>query len=156
MAHDAQNIANHLIRLADQRGQSLSIMGVLKLVYIAHGWTLALLDKPLIANRIEAWDYGPVIPDLYKRFRNEQGIYDLKPIGAGEDLLSRDEKSILEQTYDRYGQMSPFQLSELTHVKNGPWDTARLVGGRLAQIPDELIRRHYQNKIEMARQKEAS
>ena len=32
-----------------------------KLIYIAHGWSFDLRDKPLILGRIYAWKYGSVI-----------------------------------------------------------------------------------------------
>ncbi len=50
--YDSRQIANWFIRRAPDDGQSMSIMHVLKLVYMAHGWTLATLDRPLIMDRI--------------------------------------------------------------------------------------------------------
>ena len=68
-AYDSRHIANCFIRRAKNDHESMSIMRVLKLVYMAHGWTLAVLNRPLIMDRIEAWEYGPVIPTVYYAFR---------------------------------------------------------------------------------------
>ena len=68
-AYDSRRVANEFIRAAAQEGRGLSIMTLLKFVYIAHGWTLALLDRPLITDLAEAWRYGPVVPSVYFGFR---------------------------------------------------------------------------------------
>src|SRR5437870_2146380 len=40
--HDSRTVANHFLRLAREKGDFLTPMQVLKLVYIAHGWMLGL------------------------------------------------------------------------------------------------------------------
>ncbi|HHB81002.1 MAG TPA: DUF4065 domain-containing protein, partial [Aliiroseovarius sp.] len=69
MAYDARSIANWFVTRAERDGRPLSIMHLLKLIYVAHGWYLETRKAPLIFNRIEAWQYGPVIPDVYNAFR---------------------------------------------------------------------------------------
>ena len=79
-------------------------MSLLKLVYISHGWNLEMRNEPLVQNRIEAWQYGPVIPDVYRKFR---------PQGASPSLIDPafptvnniDDVDFLEQIYNIYGQM---------------------------------------------------
>lgn len=44
---------------------SLTPLQVIKMVYIAHGYSLALLDEPLVEEAVEAWRYGPVLPSVY-------------------------------------------------------------------------------------------
>jgi hypothetical protein len=58
-------IANEFISLAKERGEPLSNMKLQKLVFIAHGWSLAILNKPLFYEDVCAWRYGPVVPKLY-------------------------------------------------------------------------------------------
>ena len=69
MPHDARAVANRLLQLAEEDGNQLTVMQILKLVYFCHAWTLALYDRPLIEQPIEAWRYGPVIPDVYHSFK---------------------------------------------------------------------------------------
>lgn len=146
MAYDARQIANWFIARAKRDERTLSIMSLLKLAYIAHGWRLEITKKPLFTNKIEAWRYGPVIPDVYNEFR-KQGVSVSKPARLpGQSEISERDESILEQVWDVYGDMSAFKLSALTHIDGGPWDIASKAGGWYANIPDDLIRQHYELK----------
>ena len=143
--YDARQIANWFVTRAQRDGKPLSIMSLLKLTYIAHGWHLEMHGTPLFVNRIEAWQYGPVIPDVYNAFRR-QGIDVNKPVQAPQWNVKQEDESLLEDVYRIYGALSPFQLSDLTHVPGGPWDIATKTGGNYAPIPNDLIRQHYEAK----------
>src|SRR5215510_7158653 len=64
--YDSKAAANWFLDL----GQPLTPMKLQKLVYFAHGWSLALTGVPLIKDAVEAWRYGPVIPALYHEFKH--------------------------------------------------------------------------------------
>ncbi len=148
--YDSRQIANWFIRRAKQDGASVSIMKVLKLVYMAHGWCLAALDRPLIMDRIEAWDYGPVIPAVYYGFRN-QGVHDLSEFHMDERDFEPKVTQLLNEVWDLYKTKTAIQLSNLTHLRGGPWDQVYGRGNRFKGIPDDLIAEHYRAKLETAR-----
>ena len=147
MAHDARQIANWFVTRAKCDGKNLSIMSLLKLTYIAHGWHLEMRDRPLFSNKIQAWQYGPVIPEVYNAFR-AQGVQAKAPVSVPPNLdeIDADSSGLLEQIYQNYGSLDAFQLSDLTHVPGGPWDVASKQHGYYAPIHDEEIREHYVQK----------
>lgn len=143
MTYDARHIANWFVERASRDKRRMSIMSLLKLTYIAHGWHLETRRAPLFGNRIEAWQYGPVIPDVYRDFR-KQGIEVHKTVNSLPKVpVDKGTQAFLEEIWKIYGNLAPFQLSDLTHVDGGPWDIATQTGGWYAPIPDELIRQHY-------------
>ncbi len=148
--YDSRQIANWFIRHAHMHGRKMDIMQVLKLVYMAHGWCLAVLDRPLIHDRIEAWDCGPVIPAVYHAFR-PTGVYDIQPWHMFERTLEDEIESLLEHVYLLYKDLFATQLSGLTHIKNGPWHQVYQRGLKFQPIPDSLISTHYQDKLIRAR-----
>lgn len=154
MTYNATQIANWFINRAERDGRSLSIMSLLKLTYIAHGWRLEITDRPLFNNRIEAWQYGPVIPDVYRAFRS-QGVDVVNPL-PGVAPISAPDEPFLEEIWKLYGGLSAFQLSDITHVPGGPWSLATQMGGNYAHIPDELIKQHYKGKRVRAAAKTAN
>ena len=145
MAYDARIIANWFVTRAQRDGKVLSIMSLLKLIYFAHGWNLEMRKAPLISNGIQAWQYGPVIPEVYRAFRS-QGIDVRQPLASNAATVMPGDEILLEQIYAIYGVMSPFQLSDLTHEDGGPWHIATQLRGWYAPIPDDLIRAHFELK----------
>ena len=69
MATSAKAVANRLLELAARDGKSIDPLQMEKLVYLAEGFTLAVNDESLYSDDIEAWQYGPVVPDLYYALR---------------------------------------------------------------------------------------
>ena len=70
MSYSSKAIANLILDLDRDNGIRIDPMKLQKLVYISHGWNLAIHGKPLISDPIQAWQYGPVIPVLYHEFKN--------------------------------------------------------------------------------------
>ena len=149
MTYSALQIANWFVRRAANDGRTVSIMSLLKLCYIAHGWRLEITGEPLFSNEIEAWQYGPVIPEVYRAFRH-QGVQVNSEVPFHGCAISPEDEDFLEQIYGIYGGMSAFQLSDLTHVVGGPWDIATKAGGNYAPIPNDLIKQHYETKRQRA------
>jgi len=147
--YSAAAVANTFLELAKREGKTLTNMQLQKLVYIAHGWMLGIVGKPLIKNTVEAWQWGPVIPDLY---------HPLKKFGAGivNELLPVKQTLeaegapmlIVASTWAGYGQLSALQLSDITHKDGTPWSQTRQeFPGRHAVIRNELIAEHYQQLL---------
>lgn len=142
-------IADEVLKIAKRKGKSLTPMQLIKIVYIAHGWSLAILQKDLFSDKVEAWKYGPVIPTLYqatKRFGRDAIPHSLidesKPSPLPEDV-----QSFLEDVFSKYGDLSAFQLSNLTHRPGSPWDQRFRDGVMNIEIPDDIIREHYVGKL---------
>ncbi|MDR0810620.1 MAG: DUF4065 domain-containing protein [Gemmobacter sp.] len=142
--YDARQIANWFVLRARKDGRKLSIMQLLKLVYIAHGWHLEMRKSPLFNNRIEAWQYGPVIPDVYSAFRRQGINVDTATQAVPAIDMAPADNGLMEDVWNIYGKLPAFRLSELTHVPGGPWDIATQTGGHYAPIPNASIQQHYE------------
>ena len=150
-AHDSRQIANWFIRRSSSEGMPISIMKVLKLVYMAHGWCLAVLDRPLFPDYVEAWTYGPVVPAVYYAFRHDK-TYNLSPFEMEEKPFEPNIEKLLDEVWDMYKLKSAIQLSNLTHVKNGPWGKTYVgLKRNNGVIPNKMIQEHYRAKQERAK-----
>lgn len=142
--HDSLNIANRFLSLAEEQGDSLTPMQLLKLVYIAHGWMYGLYGRPLISDEVQAWQYGPVIPKLYDAIKH----FHSHPVQGrlyceAKTPLTMAEDSIVKQVYDIYGHMSGPALSRLTHMGGTPWERTYVPGSFGKAISPDLIENHY-------------
>ncbi len=124
------------------------MMQVLKLVYIAHGWMLALHEHPLIRDRIEAWQYGPVIPLLYKKLRHFRSNPVKKIKVYKKEHLDSDEMAMIRMIYDLYGHLSALKLSSITHKAGSPWDLTYERGSFGIPISNDLIQSHYESLMD--------
>lgn len=159
-------VANALLRIAEQSGSNdITPMKLQKLIYYAHAWSLAIYNSPLINNEIQAWTYGPVIEDIYhefKRFGNspisgratELEYIDGQLTFITPEIDDNDQQaiSLINEVWRIYGQLSPIQLSNLTHTPDSPWyEVAKQYSfdiPRNVTIPNELIQAMFKAKQE--------
>jgi uncharacterized phage-associated protein len=107
--------------ILEKRGEMPAVK-MQKLVYYSQAWHLVWADKPLFAERIEAWANGPVAPDLYAHHR---GYFSVSKWRHGTvENLTQPERSSINAVLDYYGDKSAWWLSELTH-RESPWMDAR-------------------------------
>lgn len=154
-------VANYFIQKAQETGKELSPMKLVKLVYIAHGWYLALTGNQLLSEPVEAWKYGPVIPSVYHQFK-EYGNGSISSFAYGFNtqkggtfvptVEDADVIQLLNKIWDLYAGFSGVQLSTMTHMEGTPWyKTWHDNGGKSAQgipIPNNLIKEHYKHKVD--------
>ena len=69
----------------------MTTMKLQKLIYYSQAWSLVWDEKPLFAERIEAWANGPVCPDLYNLHRGRYTVDD-EEMGGNVAKLRPEEK----------------------------------------------------------------
>ena len=131
-------VANFFLVKAKNEKKPITIMKLLKLVYIGYGWCIAILREPIFDEPIQAWKFGPVIPSLYHEFKS----YGPKPIdrlSANIHFNSLDDDveyievpiieneeiiKVLNKVWNHYKDYTAIQLSNITHRPNSPWSFA--------------------------------
>ena len=108
-----------LSKTDDDSGDSISNLKLQKLVYLAQGFHLAIYDKKLFNEPIEAWTHGPVIDSLYHKFK-EFGSNGIPAVKINLAKYSKNIKNLLEEIWEVYGQFSAWKLRNITH-DHTPW-----------------------------------
>lgn len=119
---DVFDVANYFLAIVNSNneyGDVISNLKLQKLCYYAQGLYLAINNEPLFENKIEAWQHGPVIPDLYHKYKDCENCLTLDD-GVSLDTLSKEIKDFLDRVYAVYGQFSAWKLREMTHNEE-PW-----------------------------------
>jgi len=116
-----------------------------KLLYISFGFYGASHDEYLFGDKIEAWQYGPVIPNVYSEFK-KNGFY----FGHNRNELTNEEKETINDVLSLYGDKAPFLLVELTHKKGTPWSDVYVDGEKNIEIKKESIINYYKNFIQIS------
>jgi uncharacterized phage-associated protein len=142
----ANQIAKYFLAKTDEEvGELISNLKLQKLCYYAQGVGLATRGEPMFREPIEAWLHGPVVPALYREFR-EFGSNAIPPVTDldVEDYTEAD-RMILDDVFDYYGQYSAWRLREMTHVE-APWKSA-YDAGPSAVITLDALRDYFSNEI---------
>lgn len=132
MNNNAISVANEFIDIANKENKEIRLLGLVKRVYIAHGFSLAMLNKSLLDPRfdkVEAWRYGPVIPSVYHTFKYN-GAEAIKEKGKilEEDrgfvipvLEDENAKKIVNMVWQMYDGKTDSDLVTLLHREGTPW-----------------------------------
>ena len=163
MRDNALSVANYFIDLAKRDNKPITQLGLMKRVYIAHGFSLALNGKSLLDPRfdkVEAWKYGPVIPSVYHYFKQYKAVpitekavvmeWDDKtctPLFPDPALKDEYAKKVVEMVWKRYNDFSDNEMVALTHRDGTPWAVC-YIPGQNAPIPDEVTAMYYKKLVE--------
>ena len=151
-----QHIANFFLYRAEQEGiKDITPMKLIKLVYIAYAWYLALYNKPLFDECIEPWQHGPVVPSIYHEFKKFRANpitefannFDLENQTTQYPIIdNKDEESlsVLKSVWDCYKNHSGAQLRNITHVEDSAWSKARRNVCDVNDYPQEIKQRALQ------------
>lgn len=146
MAYNALDIAKKIINKTDvERGDSITNLKLQKMLYYMQGFWLAVFDRPLFDEDIEAWMYGPVVPSVYEEYKSyEKRAIDIIEHGTVISLSSEEEEDLFNEVYDVYNQYSATALIDMTHGEM-PWATTTVGKGHV--IDRNKMRVFFKTKI---------
>lgn len=159
MPHKAEDVANWFILTAAKHGNLTTHLKVQKLLYYAEVWTQVCLGKELFEEKIEAWAHGPVVPEVFQKFKTYSWAQLPIPDENNVCNFPEDVTSILKQVFDTYGRFEASALEAMTHTDE-PWIKAR--GGIAPEarcntvIPKEEIKQYFLKKYAEALNHESS
>ena len=117
-------------------------LAVHKILYIAHIYHLGHTDEPLIPECFEAWDLGPVVPNVYHKLK----VFGSKPIRnvftSSDDPDEGSERDILIEAAE-LSKRTPGELVNITHWEKGAWAECYQPGAHGIVIPNDAIKREY-------------
>lgn len=142
-------VASYLAWASEQKGQPLTNLEILKLLYYAQGWHLALYDQPLFDAKIRAWKQGPVQPSVWHRYRHlgwHVILGEQRPEEVGAAV-----KRHLDAVLDVFGGCGPHDLRRMTHTED-PWIQARngipIDQPSNTEIPVDEMKRFFRQLLE--------
>lgn len=135
-------VAKYILERQQAKGDTLTPMQLIKLVYIAHGFMLGKHGRPLLDEPIEAWQYGPVVPSVYHAVK-EYRSSPVQEIDGNLGLLAVQERELLDWVADSYAKYNGVTLSTATHRQGTPWHKTWTMAGKNTTISNDLIESFY-------------
>lgn len=116
-------IADYLIKRSNQLGKAMSNLKLQKILYFIQAEFLVTKGEACFSENIEAWDFGPVVPNVYHKYK----IYGSSNIPYIDDncvqIITDEDKKLIDGIFDECSKYSASTLVEITHQQS-PWKEA--------------------------------
>lgn len=137
MTYNAMDIAKYIIHKCTTDQHPISNLQLQKILYYIQK---TFLENGMIAfhNEIEAWQFGPVVPEVYYQFcgfgaTSIRMLYNIS--------IQPEYMSIINPIIENKRCLDPWEMVEDTHKPGKAWDKIYNNGaGNHSVIPRELIK----------------
>jgi len=151
----ALDVAKLFLLKAGANGDVITNLKLQKLLYYAQAWYLVNFNEPLFPENIEAWEWGPVVPVVYQRYKK----YKSEPIPlpgrfSRESVFTARQKAFVELILSRFNGFSATALVNMTHNED-PWKT-NFEKGKNKIIPLDQMRAYYKGVYERIKKERES
>lgn len=107
--------------ICERSGWKVTNLALQKIIYLLHMFYTGTKKKMLVAEQFEAWDHGPVIPELYHKLKGF-GANPVRDIFfSAPEIKDSEIKEILDINVPKLLAKSPAQLIAVTHQPLGAW-----------------------------------
>lgn len=136
MIYNVLDICRYVINYSNEQGYGISNLKLQKILYFIQSYFMITNGNPCFDDKIEAWDFGPVIPAAYHEYKQYgygnippvnsyivyegSGILDLKRVKFDDSIISDDDKLLINKVVDKFADYSSTALVSLTHHQS-PW-----------------------------------
>lgn len=136
----AIDLAKYIVNKCTCDEKPISNLHLQKILYYIQK-NFLINDNIAFYDEIEAWQFGPVVPNVYYYFCG----FGAMPISSSYDVSMNDytceEISLINDIVETKRILDPWDLVEETHHEGGAWNTIYQNGsGNHSPIPIELIR----------------
>ncbi len=139
----SKQAAEYFLGLSEpEYGDIISNLKLQKLIYYAQGFHIAIYDKPLFDEPIIKWEHGPVIESLYQEYKKYGSGAIPVPNSVDYSMFSDEQKDLLKEIFEVYGQFSAWKLRCMTH-EEPPWKQTPLNG----TIDPAIMRTYFKTQL---------
>lgn len=138
--YDVQDVAEYVITYSEDKDYGTSNLKLQKILYLIQAYFLMQTKKPCFSEEIEAWDFGPVIPEVYRRYK-QFGSTDIQirclSIEETQKGFGKEDRKRINAVIDKFADFSAADLTILTQNQM-PWIEAFGSGKKIIQYESIL------------------
>ena len=135
----AIDLAKHIVSKCIADSHPISNLQLQKILFYIQKEYLVTRDERAFSDAIEAWQFGPVVPNVYYYFCG----FGSMPITIPFDQVQIEDQDaeIIDPIVEEKRVLYPWDLVSETHKKGGAWDQTYKDGnGNREEIKIELIK----------------
>ena len=138
MSYDVLEVCRHVINYSNEKEYGISNLKLQKVLYFIQAYFL--IDKtknaPSFDDKIEAWNFGPVVPAPYHEYTQSgsahippplsnilfdtDNIWDTERVKFNDDVITDEDKKRINKVVDKFSGYSATDLVAITH-RQSPW-----------------------------------
>ncbi len=119
--YKAIDIARYILYRYTTMELPITNLKLQKILYFVQRESLKKKNVALFVDNIEAWQFGPVVPEVYYRYAGYGGmkidVYDDPKININEEDIN-----LIDNVIESYKHQSPWLMVDETHMKGFAWD----------------------------------
>lgn len=120
--YDYKIVCNYIIGYCQLNNDIITNLQLQKVLYYVQGYFLKKYGYPAFDAYIEAWQYGPVVPEAYYDFcsNGKKPLYVNEPECSVDKIQLKDYRRLINKIIDKCIKMRVGELIEKTHSEL-PW-----------------------------------
>ena len=124
--YTAIELSKYVIDKCVHSGNAISNFHLQKTLYYIQLCFIRMFDKVAFRDVFEAWQYGPVIPLIYDKYK----FFGCGPIcqlfpTISDIFWNEEEKQLIDDVIEVCSSMDPWDLVDSVCMQGGPWDKAQ-------------------------------
>lgn len=141
--YSALDIAAYIIAYCKSNNFVISNLRLQKILYFIQAEFLVATGNPCFREDIQAWDFGPVIPEVYQvyKFYGSSNIPDVYDGSNTFSFIKDKDKRIIQEMIEECNKFSAIELVNITH-NQAPWKDV-FIKYQNNKIENEEIRNYF-------------
>lgn len=124
--YKALDVAQYIIAYEASQNRTVSNLRLQKLLYFIQCVFFAVKKSPCFSDELEAWAYGPVVPEVYRKYKVFGSTFIPEPTNNEKKFLPQDV-SLMKNMLDTCASRTTSTLVEISH-NQAPWKNVYIEG----------------------------
>lgn len=136
MNYNVLDVSRYIISYSNKMDYGISNLKLQKVLYFVQAYFLIQTGHPCFNEKIEAWDFGPVVSKVYCEYKqygcgdipttksfimiDKNNIWNSKRVEFDDIAISYYDKSLINKVVDKFSEYSATDLVTLTQHQT-PW-----------------------------------
>lgn len=118
----ALELSKYVVSKCTAENKSISNLQLQKILYYIQYESLKQMDKVLFSDDIEAWKFGPVIPNVYYYFCNFGAMPITIKFEEYRNIINDFRMlDLIDYVVEKRRKQNPWEMIKESHADNGPW-----------------------------------
>lgn len=138
--NSSMDIAKYIVDYCTRCGKPITNLQLQKILYYVQLNFIRVFGELAFPENIQAWQYGPVVPNVYERFSSYGPTKICNLYESVNSMFSAEREKLVKRVINACTSITPWELVEKSHRPGSPW--SKVYNGMKVDIPIEYIKEY--------------